>query len=1339
MSNQDQPLLIGASFEDRYEILAKLGEGGFGAVYKARQRTTGQLVALKVMRLPDAGGEAQAEKRAARFLREARLSADLHHPNIVQLLDTGRSKGGSLYSVFSFAPGDDLAAVLAREGALAPREARHLMLEVLDALACAHAAGVIHRDLKPSNILVVQSGARRNALVLDFGIGAIVDPPATLGATTAVDPSAEPPPPRLTGSHDALGTPGYGAPEQWRGVEPSARADLFSWGLVFLECLVGEPVYRGTAAEIFYQLLGSDPVPIPPALDGHPLGDLIRSATRKDVAAREVTALGLFAALEACDLRDLPREALRGLVGAEASGRKDATSTLSLDDTGPRPTAERRQVTALCCHVALPADAAGEEQDDALRASLATASTVARRHRGRVVAGLGHDLLVYFGYPRAEEDDALRAGRAALAIAEAVPAGVGLHTGMVLAGDAGSADVSTGMTPRLAARLATRAAPGSVVVTAAAQSLLRGAFELDGADGGTETFHLRRERATHTPGPTAEGPLVGRAQEISLLTERWRRAPAGAGSASLITGEPGIGKSRLVQELRRQTSADAPVFLEARCSPDTQNNGLFPVVELLGRALGLDQEADIVARTRRLEEKLGDLGIALPEAMPIFLPLFSLPIAAPYAPLDVSPPRLKALTLTAAVSLLSSMAERHPLLLVVEDLHWADPTTNELLAQLVREGPSFPMCVLLTARPEYSPSFSTMGMLQLPLGRLSRPEVEALVTDLMGKKAVPAEVLDQVVSRTEGVPLFVEELTRMMTDSGVLVERGDHYDLAGRLADLEMPGTLRALLTARLDRMGRAKETAQVAAALGREFSVEVLSAVSPLAAGEVQEDLDRLADAGLVLRKRRTRDPVGVFKHALVRDAAYESLSRGARREVHGRIAGVMEERFPEVVRGRPDLLAYHHAAAEQKAQAIGYAERAATTALESSAYVEVIAHTRDALDWLGAVTDDHQRWEAELRLNGIVTPALMATRGYGAPEVESVVQRSQTLIDTLGDGPHTFTTLWALWGYHELRGDHAIALAQAQRSLALTEHGEDLGQRVVALIQVGHSLFFYGRFDEARAHFERALTLYDPMAHRHHTLLFSQDSKVFALGFLAMTLFFLGHPDQAVARAQEGVDWATELKHPNSLGMAMYYRACVRQYRREPAEVMAATDALLQIANKHGLQLWMVAGTILRSWAERDTERPTQILAGLQAMGVGQVLPYFMSILAESAASQGKFDVAVDLLDTCLRIAAEKHEHFYVPELYRLKGTLLLQRGGDGTEEAATCFRTAIDLARSQSARMLELRAALALHQLLAQRRSREAADVGLASLSREFAEGFELRELREARALFPATINQ
>ncbi len=755
---------------------------------------------------------------------------------------------------------------------------------------------------------------------------------------------------RLTETGEALGTPGYAAPEQLRGHDASPRADLFSWGLVFLECLTGRPVYDGNStAEILYAQLSPEPVPIPPRLQQHPLGDLLRLTTLKDEAARLVTARSLLEGLEGQDI--------------DLSGQRRATGAA---------TGERRQVTALCCTF--------DGDDEQLRLRLAACVEVVERHDGHVASALGYQLLAYFGYPFAEEDDARRAARAARAIAGRADAGnprLGMHSGLIVVGGRSdpSAGFGAGETPRLASRLSAAAAPGTIAVSSDTRRLLRDAFSFeaegvlaiesgdgpgssDSAGGAARVYRIRAisgDRETVAMHARDGAPLIGRDQEMALLFERWGRSRRGGGQCSLITGEPGIGKSRLAHELRGQLGGDVHTFLSGRSSPQARNIPLHPIADLLGRAIGLERDASAADRISRLEAHVGRYGLDAAEAMPLLLPLLGLPVAEPYAAPAVSAQRHKELTLSTVLGLILAIADERPTLLLLEDLHCSDATTLELVDQLIREAPSAPLCVVLTARPELAPPFPTIGILQLHLGRLERPEVETMARSLVGGKPLPAEVVQRIADRADGIPLFVEELVRMLSESRVLVELEDRFSLVGPLTDAAIPGTLRELLAARLDRLGRARETAQIAAALGREFDAALLSAVSA-SAGAAREDLEVLLGAGLVHRKRRQRDSTLVFKHALIRDAAYESLPPAAQREIHARIAAVLVERFPAIAQQRPDLVAHHLALADQRPRAIPYALRAAQAALAHSANVEAVGHASEALGWLDAIADGRQ-----------------------------------------------------------------------------------------------------------------------------------------------------------------------------------------------------------------------------------------------------------------------------------------------------------------------------------------------------------------------------------------------
>lgn len=1350
--------VIAAALRDRYELLGKLGEGGFSTVYKARQIATGQPVAIKVLRMPDEGTPAAHERRLARFQREMRLCAQMHHPNIVRLIDSGSAEGVGVYTVFEFVPGKDLGQVLAEEGRLEPAEARYLMAQVLDALACAHAQGVVHRDLKPANLMVVPTGARRNVLVLDFGIGSFAEERQREAQS------------RLTLTSESIGTPAYAAPEQLLGEPPTPRSDLYTWGLVFLECLTGRRSIEGvTVAEVMYKQLSPDPIPLPVMLVGHPLGRLLQRATAKSPALREVTAQELLRELEACDLSGLRYQ--EGVV--QPPPELTTPERGWTPETGPRGKpetpggsqgarlveGERRQITALCCQLNVlglgPGGGDLEELDQILDTLQEACTRIIRRFDGQPTGALGDKVLFYFGYPVAREDDARRAARAALMLAAEVRARgmalmaerkarvevrMGLHTGLVVARDPAAYGLNHGLghTPRLAARLCALADPGSLLVSADTWRLLRrrfaleeaGLYQIDGTPSAMEVYLLRE-------GAPSAGlwsvPLTSREQELESLLEEWRRVRGGTGRAVVLSGEPGIGKSRLAREVGERLRAQGATWLECHCTPEGMNTPLFAITGMLERLLDPAHELGPEAQVERLESLLSQLGFNLAQAMPLLSELLSLPLPGRWQPLAVSAQKQREMTREVVLALLFELAEQAPLGLLVEDVQWADPSTLELLGQLVEDVQSARLYALFCARPEFTPAWPASAVQLVQLGRLERPEVERLAARIAGERELPAEVLEQVVSRTDGVPLFIEELLRAMLEAGVLEARQGRYELTQ--AQVSIPNTLRDLLAARLDRLGRAKETAQVASALGREFSLELLQAVSAMEAAAVQEDLDRLMAAELLYRKRRPKGATYLFKHALVRDAAYESMLKRSRLQVHERIVRALEERFPELSRERPELVAQHCAAAGLEREALRYAQQAAMAALQRSANAEALAHAQQALGWLRSVPDPRERAEVELALNGLISPALMASRGYGDPELERMNSRSLELIDSLGESPQTFPTLWALCLYHHMLSHRAQARAFAERMVALVEStaqaSADSGQACMAFAALALCSWMEGRFLEARPALERALASYDPARHRHLGYVYGLDPKAWAHMILGIVLWFLGYPDQAKLQQERAVAWAREVGQQNSIGLMLVFLAMLHHLRREPEETLAAAADAIELSERYGLPSNKNYACLIRGWTGLHVDGMRRVLEVHTEAGQVAAMPYYRSILAEVEAAQGRLDSALQLLDECLRFAKQHGDLYYVSEVQRLKGVFLLQ-GGGAVEAGESCLSEAITTARAQGARMPELQATTALCRSLRGRGQADRARARLVELYGEFTEGFSTPALQEARAL-------
>ncbi|MDC0744797.1 TOMM system kinase/cyclase fusion protein [Polyangium mundeleinium] len=1341
---------VSAALAGRYELLETLKEGAFATVYKARQRTTLQAVAVKVLRIPEDLRGPLHDKRIARFLREVHICAQMHHPNIVHLLDSGRADGGLVYSVFEFVPGKVLAKVLAEEGSLNPIEAQHFMLQVLDALACAHASGVVHRDLKPENLLVTTTGARRNVLVLDFGVGALLEEARGDGS-------------RIPMSLESLGTPAYAAPEQLRGLPLTRRSDLYAWGLVFLECLTGRRAVEGaTVAEVMAAQLAPEPIRIPAGIADHPLGRLLRRVTQKDPAARDVTAEKLLRELEGLDLSDLaPSVWTAGPATPVRGPPLDSDSPEgSVEGRARLIEGERRQITAVCLTLTVVSVKPGavelEELDQILGAQQEACVRIARARGGHVAGALGGAVLFYFGYPTARDDDARRAAQAAFDAMEeirrqsvALEAGrgvraelrVGMHTGMVVARELRE-PASTGpgriigATPKLAYRLSLLAQSGAIVVSGETYRLLRGHFafdeggeqRLDNATAPVELYLLQQG----PPEGERAAPLVGRTREIETLLERFRRVLDGAGQAVVLSGEAGIGKSRLVRELRECIRGETHTWIECRCTPHTMNSPFYPIIDTLMRLLSSGREAAAEDRAEGLEALLTKYGFDLVEAMPVFASLLSIPLPDRWPPLHVSPRWLRELTRNAVLLLLFEMAEREPLVFVVEDVHWADPSTLELLTQLTGELASARVFALFCARPELMARWSPAAVHHVKLERLDRSEVEQLAATVTAGRSLPPEVLDCIADRTDGVPLFVEELVRMMIESGALVEQAGCYHLAGRLSDLSIPSTLRDLLMARLDRLGKAKETAQVAAAIGREFSLDLLSAVDPIEPDELREHLDQLVASDLVHCKRRLKNPVYLFKHVLVRDAAYESMLKRSRREVHARIAAALEEKFPDVPEVQPELFAYHLAASDQKRRALGYAQKAVMGAMQRSANREAIELATEAIDWLPAIEDARERSTVELELNGLLMPALMATRGNAAPEPASVARRSQEILDLMGDHPLAFITSWAQFLYHHNLGNDNQPMPMAQQLLVAAERNQEPAQQAAAWIALGKCLFFAGRLEEARVSLERALMLYDPAEHHQYAVTLGTDPKVHAQSVLSLLFWLLGYPERALAQGMAALARAREIEHANSLGLALVYLAGLRQYRREPEHVRELATEIIEVGERMGLAPWRILGTALVAWVEHDVEAGSRCLSMLQASSGQTAMPYWSSLVAESEAAVGRFGDALARLRQGLALAAELREFYYVAELHRLSGTYLLAQGTGAMGEAEHHFRKAMDVACGQSARMPALRATMALSRILRTQGQIDEARRMLEGVYGWFTEGFETADLKAARVL-------
>jgi class 3 adenylate cyclase/predicted ATPase len=1042
------------------------------------------------------------------------------------------------------------------------------------------------------------------------------------------------------------------------------------------------------------------------------------------------------------------------------------------------PGAERRQLTVLFCDVVdsttLSHQLDPEDYRDVIRAYQAACAEVVQRFDGHIAQYLGDGVLTYFGYPVAHEDDAVRAVRAGLGILDAIRAlpallaqdksaksidlavRIGIHSGLVVVGDIGGGTrpehLALGETPNIAARLQGLATPGRVVLSEQTQRLVGGMFDYDDvtthtlkglADAarvywvrGASTVESRFEAAT-TSGLT---PLVGRDGEIDVLLRRWEQAREGEGQVVLLAGEAGIGKSRIMQALRERLADEPYLRLRAQCLPYYSNSAFYPFIAHLERAMACERDAPPAVQLDALEALLTQAGTPLEEVVPLLAALLSIPTGDRYAPLTLSPQRRKDKTIEALIDQVRGLAQQQPVLYIFEDVHWIDPSSLEALARQIDRLQDARVLLVITYRPEFTPPWGGFSHVTThTLNRLSRRQVTTMVQQITGGKTLPQEVLEQIVARTDGVPLFVEELTKTVLESGLLRDDGERYTLVAPLSSLAIPDTLQGSLLARLDRLGSVKEVAQLGAAIGREFSYALLAAVSPLPDAAFQAALHHLVQAELVFRRGQPPEATYLFKHALVQDAAYGSLLKSTRQRVHQQIAQVIETRFPALVETQPELVAQHYTAAGCTEQAVRYWQRAGQQASDRSANLEAISHCTTGIELLKTLPETPEHTQQALTLHIALGAALQVTKGHAAPEVEHTYTQAYALCQQMGETPELAPVLLGLWRFYAVRPQLHTARELGETLLRLAQHADDPALAVIAHYTLGATWFYLGVLPAARQLLEEGITRYTSDQHRALGFRIGQDPGVACRVHAAGALWLMGYPEQALARVHDALALAHELSHPFSLAFVRYWVAFVFQVCRNVSAVQEQAEAAVALSTERGFPLWAAAGTSLRGWAlaiqDQGTEGIAQVRQGIAAWrtsGGALWVPYYCTVLAEAYDHLGHTADGLQALAEAHTLVEQQEERWWEAEISRLRGVVLLKHPVIQQEEAEACFQQALAVARRQQARSLELRAAMSLGRLWQRQGKRGEARELLAPIYGWFTEGFDTADLQEARAL-------
>jgi len=1084
-------------------------------------------------------------------------------------------------------------------------------------------------------------------------------------------------------------------------------------------------------------------------------GEVLRRLTGEDLRELGVRSIG-------------HRRRLLDAISALGAILADVASTATSLDVPAQAEAERRQLTVMFCDLvgstALSARFDPEDLREIIAAYHRAVAEIIARSDGFVSRYMGDGVLVYFGYPQAHEDDAERAVRAGLSAIDAVSrldvksvklqARVGIATGLVVVGDLighGSAQEQSvvGETPNLAARLQALAEPGTVVIAAGTRRLLGALFEYRdlgvvevkgiaapvaawqvlGSSGVASRFEALRGAALTR--------LVGRDDEIDLLLRRWARAKAGDGQVVLVSGEPGLGKSRITAALEECLHAEPHLRLRYFCSSYHQDSALYPFIDQLGRAAGFARDDPPAARLEKLETLLPRA--APPDEDVAFLAdLLSLPGSERHPLPNLSPQRKKERTLEALIRHLEGLARRQPVVMVFEDAHWIDPTSRELLDLIVERIRSLPVLLIVTFRPEFQPSWTGQPQVSvLALNRLTWRDRTVLVDQIAGGKALPAEVIDQIAERTDGVPLFVEELTKSVLESGLLREEADRYVLDRALPPFAIPTSLQDSLMARLDRLASVRLVAQIGAAIGREFSHALLRAVSRLSEGELEAALARLVASELVFQRGAPPDAVYSFKHALVQDAAHGSLLRSSRQQLHAQIADALEIHFPELMDSQPELFAQHYAEAGLIEKSIAYWGNAGRRSAARSAMAEAAAQLQKGLDQLGLLPDAPKRQRQELEFWSAFGAVLFAVKGAAAPETGDAYARARKLWEQLGFPAEFLQVPYGESRYHMFRGELDLALRLDESLLRLSHQRNDPAGLVLGHFSSGRNLMHAGTFGSSRSHLEEVLALHDAISDSSLVHQIGFYPHVNSQGLLGIVLFCLGFPDQALARSSAAIAEARRLAHLTSLAVSLTNGTTVLSLVGDNAALDEWVDQLVAVTTEQGFPVWRAQGTIFRGWLKvknGDVAEGISLLrsgsSAYRATGAEAYMPHFFALLAGACEIAGQVEEASTLFDYALQIVERTGQRWFAAELYRHKGQLLLRRGNPAGAEEFYC--KALAIAEEQEAKLWQLRAAVSLARLRRDQGWRAEARDLLAPVYGWFTEGFGTPDLGYAKAL-------
>jgi predicted ATPase/class 3 adenylate cyclase len=1039
-----------------------------------------------------------------------------------------------------------------------------------------------------------------------------------------------------------------------------------------------------------------------------------------------------------------------------------------------KDTAERRQLTVMFCDIvgstAMSARLDPEDLSSVIGAFQKACASAVTEFGGSIAKYMGDGVLVYFGYPEAHEDDAERAIRAGLALLDAIAAmrlpvpvrpqvRVGIATGLVvvgeLIGEGGAQErVAVGETLNLAARIQAVASPDWVVVAGLTRRLAGVAFEyedlgpheLKGIPDAAILWRVTGESGSRGrfDSRTSKGltPLVGRIEEIGLLRRRWDYAKEGDGQLVLLSAPAGFGKSRLTQSFREDLDDSSIACLQYFGSPFHVNSPFHPFIRQLERAAGIVRTGSVAQKLDKLESILEGPAESKIEDVSLLAALMSIPFEERYPRLQITELVQKQRTMELLEEQLVLVSRRSPVLVVFEDAHWIDQSSLDLMNSAIRRVANLPVMIIVTHRPEFPPPWLDLGHTTvLKLNQLGRSQAIELIHKAAGGKILPGAMIEQIASKSQGVPLFMEEITRSILESGDLEESGDRYVLRRSVREFTIPSTLQDSLIARLDRLGSAKDVVLTASIIGREFSYELIEAVSSVSQATLLADLGRLVQSDLLEQHGAPPHSHYIFKHALIRDAAFQSVLKSRKRELHQRIAEVLTSRFPEVVNTEPELLAHHYAEANVVDRALACWRQAADRAVARLAYIEALGHVDKAMKLIATLPDGTERDEWELWFLVIEGPSRMALDGWDSPAAERLYEEARTVAERLGRPAEVFRSIWGLWMGAHSSGQHVRAHELYRKIFGLLGQTNDPEYVVQAHHAGGSQMVAEGVPRVALAHVDQLLTTYRMDVHGNLALMYgAHDPACCSLGMRALSLMMLGNLDKALEESDRALELSERLGHKPSISHTHLFRAELSIILNRSEEAEAHLNTSMSLSKKYSLAAYLNAADLmhglvraLRGEVEEGIGQAEAALITLMSVPSRRFhLPIRIAIVGRTKMAGGDVDGALALFNTALEAASNTGERWYEPELLRLKAEVLLTQPEQHVREAEYCLKAAIALAQEQEAKFWELRAATTLAVLWKQQGHRAEAHSLLEPVCNWFSEELNTGDVKDANAL-------